>query len=185
MIEALILAKMSMMFKSITTLDRAPQHISGLKSWRLGTLLLALCCHSTSSMGQESPQQLPRINLRAGMHQIQAQVAQTPQQRMTGLMYRTAMQPHEGMLFIFEEAGVQCFWMKNTLIPLSIAFLDDAGKIVNLDEMKPQSLDSHCSKKSVRFVLEMNTGWFNKRGLKAGDSIQGEPFSPRSDQNQH
>ena len=131
-------------------------------------------------MSQDKPQELPRINLRAGMHQIQAEVAQTPQQRMIGLMYRTSMQPHEGMLFVFEEAGIQCFWMKNTLIPLSIAFLDDAGKIVNLDEMKPQSLDSHCSKEPVRFVLEMNTGWFSKRGLKAQESIQGEPFSQSS-----
>ncbi len=133
-------------------------------------------------MAQDGPQHLSRINLRAGMHQIQAEVAQTPQQRTTGLMYRTFMQPHEGMLFVFEEAGIQCFWMKNTLIPLTIAFLDDAGKIINLDEMKPPSLDSHCSKKPVRFVLEMNTGWFTKRGFKAGDSIHGEPFSSRSDQ---
>ena len=82
----------------------------------------------------------------------------------------------EGTLFIFDEPRQQCFWMKNTLLPLSVAFIDDSGTVANLDDMKPQTLDSHCSTKPVRFVLEMNVGWFDKRGIKAGSKFLGEPF---------
>jgi len=107
-------------------------------------------------------------------------VARTPDQHEIGLMFRTAMGASEGMLFIFERAGQQCFWMKNTLIPLAVAFVADDGSIVNLDEMKPQTLNSHCSTKPVRFVLEMNMGWFAKRGIKEGSKLTGEPFgTPR------
>jgi len=81
------------------------------------------------------------------------------------------------MLFAFEEPGQQCFWMKNTLLPLSVAFVDDDGSVVNIENMKPQTLDSHCSKKPVRFVLEMNEGWFAKRGIKAGSKLTGKPFA--------
>jgi len=104
-------------------------------------------------------------------------VAQTPDERATGLMFRKEMGANSGMLFAFEEAGKQCFWMKNTLLPLAVAFVADDGTIVNLDEMKPQTLDSHCSTKPVRFVLEMNQGWFTKRGIKPGFKLQGAPFS--------
>ncbi|BBO20303.1 MAG: hypothetical protein HKUEN07_14370 [Rhodocyclaceae bacterium] len=115
----------------------------------------------------------PTIELSAGMHRIEAEVASTPADRATGLMNRPAMPTHRGMLFVFDEAGVQCFWMKNTLIPLSIAFLDDDGRIVQIADMRPQSLDNHCSVKPVRFALEMNAGWFRSRGLSAGARING------------
>ena len=137
--------------------------------------LIFLC--SAAALAQESPQlDLPRVKLSAGMHQIDAQVAATPQQRSVGLMHRKEMPAHEGMLFVFEQAGVQCFWMKNTLLPLTAAFLDDDGQIVNLADMKPQSLDSHCSTKPVRYVLEMNQGWFAKKNLKAGARLAGPLF---------
>ena len=126
---------------------------------------------------QDGPQKLPSITLNAGMHLIQAEVAQTPEQRSTGLMFRSAMGTNEGMLFAFEEPGQQCFWMKNTLLPLSVAFVADDGSVVNIENMKPQTLDSHCSKKPVRFVLEMNDGWFAKRGIKAGFKLTGKPFA--------
>jgi len=129
-----------------------------------------------SAPAQDGPQKLAAIQLSAGMHLIRAEVAQTPEQRSIGLMHRPTMGPNEGMLFVFEQAGQQCFWMKNTLIPLSIAFVADDGSIVNIEAMKPQSLDSHCSKKPVRFVLEMNEGWFAKRGIKPGSTIKGAPF---------
>jgi uncharacterized membrane protein (UPF0127 family) len=119
---------------------------------------------------------LPRVKLNAGMHQIDAQVAQTPQQRAIGLMMRKEMPTHEGMLFIFEQPSSQCFWMKNTLLPLTAAFIADDGTIVNLADMKPQTTDSHCSAKPVRYVLEMNQGWFAKRGLGAGSQLRGQPF---------
>lgn len=124
------------------------------------------------------PQKLGTVQLTAGMHLIRAEVAQTDRERQIGLMNRPAMGTNDGMIFAFEEAGVQCFWMRNTLIPLSAAFIDDTGTIVNIEDMKPQTDDSHCSKKPVRFVLEMNKGWFDKRGLKAGSVIGGTPFKP-------
>ena len=119
---------------------------------------------------------LPRVKLSAGMHQIDAQVAMQPEQRQIGLMYRQEMPVGEGMLFVFEQAGKQCFWMKNTLIPLTAAFVADDGTIVNLADMKPQVTDSHCSEKPVRYVLEMNAGWFAKKGIKAGNKLKGLPF---------
>ena len=115
----------------------------------------------------------PTIELSAGMHRIEAEVASSNADRATGLMNRPSMPIHRGMLFVFPEAGVQCFWMKNTLIPLSIAFLEDSGRIVQIADMQPQSLDNHCSSKPVRFALEMNAGWFKSRGLAAGARING------------
>lgn len=121
---------------------------------------------------------LPRTSLSAGIHRIDSQIAQTPEQRAIGLMFRKQMPQQEGMLFIFEQASVQCFWMKNTLIPLTAAFVGDDGVLVNLADMKPQTTDSHCSAKPVRYVLEMNQGWFAKRGIKAGQRLAGGPFPP-------
>jgi uncharacterized protein len=126
---------------------------------------------------QDQPQNLPTVTLRAGFHNVVAQVARTNEQRQIGLMFRASMPVNEGMLFVFDEPSPQCFWMKNTLLPLAIAFVSDDGTIVNIDEMKPQTLNSHCSTKPVRYVLEMNTGWFAKKGLKAGDRLSGGPFS--------
>ncbi|MDP1740459.1 MAG: DUF192 domain-containing protein [Polaromonas sp.] len=130
-----------------------------------------------TAMAQESPQMnLPRVKLSVGMHQIDAQVALQPEQRQIGLMFRKEMPASEGMLFVFEQAGKQCFWMKNTLIPLTAAFIADDGTIVNLADMKPLVTDSHCSEKPVRYVLEMNVGWFAKKRIKAGDKLKGPPF---------
>ena len=113
------------------------------------------------------------------MHLIDAQVAQTAQQRQIGLMHRREMPQHEGMLFVFEQPATQCFWMKNTLLPLTAAFVADDGTIVNLVDMKPQTEDSHCSAKPVRYVLEMNQGWFARKNLKAGTKLGGAPFGTR------
>lgn len=131
-----------------------------------------------AAMAQSSPQlDLPRTKLNAGMHVLDVQLAKTAEQRQIGLMWRKDMPQHEGMLFVFEQAAMQCFWMRNTLIPLSAAFVADDGTIVNIADMKPQSDDSHCSEKPVRFVLEMNAGWFAKRQLKAGFKLTGQVFS--------
>jgi uncharacterized membrane protein (UPF0127 family) len=139
---------------------------------------LVISSLSVSTLAQDGPQSLQAIKLSVGMHVIQAELAQTPEQRSTGLMFRKTMGTNDGMLFAFEEPGQQCFWMKNTLLPLSVAFIADDGSVVNIDDMKPQTLDSHCSTKPVRFVLEMNDGWFVKRGIKAGTKMKGAPFSP-------
>ena len=120
----------------------------------------------------------PPIELSAGMHRIEAEVASNSGDRATGLMHRPSMPAQRGMLFVFPEAGVQCFWMKNTLIPLSIAFIDDNGRIVQIADMQPQSLDNHCSNRPVRFALEMNAGWFRSRGLAVGAKISGIDKAP-------
>lgn len=143
-------------------------------------LAAALLAAAAFSGAQETPQMdLPRIKLGAGMYQIEAQVARTSDQRTTGLMYRKEMPQYEGMLFVFEQPSGLCFWMKNTLIPLTAAFIADDGTIVNLTDMKPQTTDSHCALRPVRYVLEMNQGWFSKRGLKAGAKLTGAPFESR------
>jgi uncharacterized membrane protein (UPF0127 family) len=127
---------------------------------------------------QDSPQMnLQRITLTAGFYQIDTQLALTPEQHATGLMFRKEMPQQEGMLFVFPSPSQQCFWMKNTILPLTAAFVADDGTIVNLADMKPQTTDSHCSEKPVRYVLEMNQGWFAKKGLKAGSKLSGMPFS--------
>ncbi len=140
------------------------------------SLLFALLL-ATSALAQETPQtQLQRITLSAGIHQLDIQVALTPEQHQIGLMYRTAMPQGEGMLFVFQNPSKQCFWMKNTILPLTAAFIADDGSIVNLEDMQPQTTDSHCSLKPVRYVLEMNQGWFAKKGIKAGFKLSGRAF---------
>lgn len=142
------------------------------------SLLLALGTGFTDSPAQDSAQpRLPTVALTAGMHRIEAEVAQTSHQHQVGLMHRTEMAAHQGMLFVYEQPQVHCFWMRNTLLPLTIAFIDDQGRIVNLADMQPLKEDSHCSAKPVRFALEMNQGWFAKRGIKAGSTLRGAPFS--------
>ena len=134
--------------------------------------------HAQAAEGQ--PQlDLPRTTLRAGLFNIDAQVARTPATRATGLMWRRGMPQHEGMLFVFDQPAVQCFWMKNTPSPLTAAFVADDGVIVNLADMQPQTEDSHCSARPVRFVLEMNQGWFEKRGIRPGFRLSGDPFQGR------
>ena len=140
-------------------------------------LALATIPVSFDVSAQDGPQlTLQRVRLSAGMNLIDAQLALTPEQRQIGLMLRKNMPQHEGMLFVFEQASQQCFWMKNTLLPLTAAFVADDGTIVNLADMKPQNLDSHCSTQPVRYVLEMNQGWFAKKGIKAGSKLGGPPF---------
>jgi uncharacterized protein len=140
--------------------------------------LLSLCLISAGpALAQEGAQlTLPRIKLSAGIYQLDVQVAQTPNQREIGLMFRTEMPQQEGMLFVFEQPSKLCFWMKNTVLPLTAAFIADDGSIVNLADMKPQTTDSHCATRAVRYVLEMNQGWFSKRGIKAGSRLTGTPF---------
>ena len=134
---------------------------------------------TAGAAAQGTPQRLEAITLSAGMYNIRAELARTPQQREIGLMHRQQMGAHEGMLFQFDQPGQQCFWMKDTLLPLSIAFLADDGTVVNIEQMKPQTLHSHCSAKPVRYVLEMNQGWFEKRGIKPGARIGGGPFGAK------
>jgi len=132
---------------------------------------------TTHAIAQDSPQpRLPTIELTAGMYVIQAEVAQTHQQHSIGLMHRQSMGVNEGMLFVYQAPEIRCYWMRNTLIPLTIAFLDDDGTIVNLKDMEPRTERSNCSAKPVRYALEMNQGWFDQRGIKPGFRLRGIPL---------
>lgn len=138
----------------------------------LGGLFMA-----TAVLAQQA---MPSIELTAGFHRIEAEVAATDQNRQTGLMQRKSMAPQHGMLFVFPQPNTYCMWMRNTLIPLSVAFLDDEGKIINVEDMQPQTEDNHCARRPARYALEMNLGWFSQRGLKAGVRLNGIEKAPRA-----
>lgn len=138
---------------------------------------LFLCAAAAWARAQDGPQpRLPTIELTAGMHVIRAEVARAPHEQMIGMMFRRTMGANEGMLFANEHHETRCFWMKNTLLPLSIAFIADDGTVVNIADMQPLDERSHCSVKPVRYALEVNQGWFAKRGISAGFKLRGPPF---------
>ncbi len=118
---------------------------------------------------------LPTIELKTGIYRIQAELADTPKAREIGLMNRTSMPNNAGMLFIFEQKAGHCFWMSNTKIPLSIAFIADDGKIVNIEEMQAETTNNHCPKAAVRYALEMNKQWFSERVIVPGTTVTGLP----------
>jgi uncharacterized protein len=122
--------------------------------------------------------QLPTLPLSAGIHLIQAEVANTFETRMTGLMHRPSLAANRGMLFVFPDVSMQCMWMKNTFVPLSVAFIDERGVILNIADMQPQTENSHCSVAPVRYALEMNQGWFAAKGIKPGAKISGIEKAP-------
>jgi uncharacterized membrane protein (UPF0127 family) len=118
-------------------------------------------------------QDLPVVELRAGMHLIRAEVAADYSTRGRGLMFRKSLAPNGGMLFIFDAAAIHCMWMKNTYIPLSVAFVDAQGAIINIADMQPHSEQSHCAARPALYALEMTQGWFAERGVKAGIKLGG------------
>jgi len=135
--------------------------------------LLAAAVHA-----QQPP--LPTLRLSAGMYAIRAEVADSMDTRMQGLMLRKSMAANDGMLFVFEDSSKQCMWMKNTLIPLSVAFMDEAGTIVTVLEMQPHDETSRCATQPARYALEMNKGWFTQRGIGPGAKLRGlEKLAPR------
>ena len=145
----------------------------------MSTRVLALTIVLLGSFGSALAQSsLPVIELSAGMYHIEAEVAATQDQRMVGLMQRREMPPQHGMLFVFPQDQTHCMWMRNTLLPLSVAFLDRDGKIINVEDMQPQSDENHCAKYYARYALEMNLGWFKSRGLTRGSSIAGIDKAP-------
>ena len=122
---------------------------------------------------------LPVMELTAGMHRIEAEVAANDQTRQVGLMNRRVMPPQRGMLFVFGRENMHCMWMRNTYIPLSVAFMDADGVIINIEDMQPQTESNHCAKKPARYALEMNQGWFAQRGIKPGVRLGGIDKAPR------
>jgi uncharacterized membrane protein (UPF0127 family) len=121
---------------------------------------------------------MPEITLTIAGHKLTAEVAANDPQRMQGLMYRRMMPENRGMLFVFEEESKHAMWMKNTFLPLSVAFIDSKGVIANIEDMKPHTEDVHPAVRPVRYALEMNLGWFVKRGIKAGAKIEGLEKAP-------
>jgi uncharacterized membrane protein (UPF0127 family) len=140
----------------------------------LCTLLLA-----ASAAAAQQPT-LPTVQLGAGLHLIRAEVADRDASRAMGLMHRKALAPNGGMLFIFDDDAVHCMWMKNTPLPLSVAFIDAGGAILNIADMQPHTEDSHCAVRPARYALEMAQGWFAERGIRAGFRLRGlEKLKPR------
>ena len=137
----------------------------------LASLLLSASVWAQSAM--------PVMELSTGMYRIEAEVAANDQHRQMGLMNRTAMPQQRGMLFVFAKENTHCMWMRNTLIPLSVAFIDADGVIINIENMQPQTEDNHCAKVPARYALEMNHGWFAQRGIKPGTRLQGIDKAPR------
>jgi len=134
-------------------------------------LLCGLLLAAGAAAAQQPP--LPTVQLGAGMHLIRAEVADRDAARAMGLMYRTALAPNGGMLFVFEHAEVHCMWMKNTPLPLSVAFIDERGAILNIEDMQPLTEESHCAAQPARYALEMAQGWFAERGIRAGHRLRG------------
>jgi hypothetical protein len=130
-----------------------------------------MAAHMAAAQGPQPA--LPSVTLQAGMHLIRAEVAASYGTRMQGLMFREKMASNDGMLFVFPAAERQCMWMRNTILPLSVAFLADDGTILNIEDMKPHTEDAHCSAKPSRYALEMNHGWFKSKGVLPGSKIGG------------
>jgi uncharacterized membrane protein (UPF0127 family) len=142
-----------------------------MRSIRYCLFVLCVACHFLPARAEP----LPQVRLQIGMRFVQAEVAATPGARTVGLMHRTELGKNQGMLFIFDGNDVQAMWMRNTLIPLSVAFLDQQGVIVNIAEMLPLTETAHASSGPAKYALEMNAGWFTAVGARPGDKVKGLP----------
>jgi uncharacterized membrane protein (UPF0127 family) len=131
----------------------------------LAVLVLLGCVHTYA--------QMPEVVLAIGEHKITAEVARTEDDRALGLMNRRMLPEARGMLFVFPSAEYHAMWMKNTYVPLSVAFIDAKGVIINIEDMQPHTEDSHAAARPAKYALEMNRGWFKKRGLNPGARIEG------------
>ena len=131
-----------------------------------GLLLFAV---TVTARGAE----LPEITLTIAGHKATAEVASTDAHRSTGLMHRRMLPENRGMLFVFPDVAMHGMWMMNTYVPLSVAFLDREGRIINIEDMQPQTQNTHTATKPAKYALEMNLGWFAKRNIKAGTKVEG------------
>src|SRR5262245_19224522 len=124
--------------------------------------------------------QLPEVTLTIDGHAVTAEVAATFESRSQGLMHRRMLPENRGMLFVFREPGAHAMWMKNTYIPLSVAFLDEKGRIINIADMQPHTEDAHGASSPARYALEMNLGWFARRKIKPGARLEGLEKVPQA-----
>lgn len=137
------------------------------------TLFVLLCLLSPWALAD-----MPKIPITAGFHRIEAEVAANDSDRQRGLMERRTMETNQGMLFVFANQAHHCMWMRNTLLPLSVAFIDTEGRIINIEDMRPQTDQSHCATTPAAFALEMNQGWFARRGISPGLRLGGLDKAP-------
>jgi uncharacterized membrane protein (UPF0127 family) len=121
---------------------------------------------------------LPEILLSVAGHKLTAEVAHTEPTRTEGLMHRRILPENRGMLFVFADVSRHAMWMMNTHVPLSVAFLDERGVILNIEDMKPHTQDAHAAAKPAKYALEMNRGWFQKRGIRPGAKVEGLERAP-------
>ncbi len=140
--------------------------------------LLVLC--TLLAFATPRAAELPTVELKIGGHRLVAEVAATTETRTTGLMYRFSLQPDHGMLFVFDAPQPLAFWMRNTYVPLSIAYIDTNGRILNIDDMAPRTDDAHPSRGVALYALEMKKGWFADRNIRAGDRVEGLDKAPRA-----
>ena len=144
--------------------------LDSLRWLRVLALLIAFCAQAAFADAT-----FRTATLKVGAHRLKVEVAQTDGEREKGLMFRKHMGKDDGMLFIFDEPAYHAMWMKNTLIPLSVAFLDAQGTILNILDMEPQTLDSHAAAGPAIYAIETNKGWFEEKKVKAGDKVTGLP----------
>lgn len=159
-----------------STLEQIQSMKSAIRVFVCTVVALAF---ATLAHSQGAQSGLPLVSLAIGnAYRVEAEVAHTPEQRAIGLMFRDKMADNHGMLFVYREKDKHAMWMKNTLIPLSVAFIDEKGVIINIEEMKAQTLDVHEAKKPAAYSLEMNAGWFAKRKIGPGAKILGLEKAP-------
>ena len=135
-----------------------------------GLLMIGLC---SMPLFVQAAGPLGRVDLTIGMYRIDAEVAETSGRRAQGLMGRERLLPHEGMVFVFPAQRAHCMWMRNTPLPLSVAFIDEAGRIINIEQMQPHTEDNHCAARPARYALEVNAGWFAEKGVAPGATVRG------------
>ncbi|HZM47761.1 MAG TPA: DUF192 domain-containing protein [Burkholderiales bacterium] len=130
------------------------------------------------ALGTGAHAQVPEIPLSINGHKLTAEVAYTDPTRTEGLMHRRMLPENRGMLFVFREITLHAMWMMNTHVPLSVAFLDAKGVIINIADMEPRTQDTHPAARPAKYALEMNKGWFAKRGIKPGAKLEGIERAP-------
>lgn len=140
----------------------------------LAPICTTICIYTTANASESN---LKRQQFQINTHKLEAELALTAEERQRGLMFRESLAENQGMMFQFTHADYYCMWMKNTLIPLSIAFIDEQGKIINIEEMQANNEQTTCTKSKARYALEMNSGWYRQHQVKVGQQVEGLPLT--------
>jgi uncharacterized protein len=140
--------------------------------------LFAVLVLSVASLASAGEVTFKSGHIKVGPHPLKVEMAVSDEERSRGLMFRKTLGKDDGMLFVFDELGYHSMWMKDTLVPLSVAFLDGDGKVINILDMEPQTLDTHSAAGPARYAIETNKGWFAEKKVKPGDKVTGLPKPP-------